>query len=86
MFPLLTKYLFHYKKVSIPNVGSFSIEHHPAELNFIDRLLMPPHYKIVFNDGQELNITCLMINQIENTLEMLLRREAEKHFKLLNLI
>jgi len=51
VFPLLTKYLLIYKKVSIPNIGSFSIEQQPAELNFIDRLLMPPHYKIVFNNN-----------------------------------
>jgi hypothetical protein len=44
------------------------------------------YYKIIFTDNNELNITCLMISQIENTLEVLLRIEPEKHFRLLNLI
>lgn len=44
------------------------------------------YYKIIFTDNKELNITCLMINQIENTLEILLRKEPEKYFRLLNLI
>lgn len=44
------------------------------------------YYKIIFADNNEINITCLMINQIENTLEILLKKEPEKYFKLLNLI
>lgn len=44
------------------------------------------YYKIIFNDKTELNITCLMINDIENTIEMLLRMKAEKHFKLVCVI
>lgn len=44
------------------------------------------YYKIVFNDKKEIVITCLMINSIENTLEMLLRIQAEKHSKFLCLI
>jgi hypothetical protein len=44
------------------------------------------YYKIVFNDGKEIFITCLMINNIENTLETLLRIKAEKHSKLLCLL
>jgi hypothetical protein len=55
VFPLLTKYLLHYKKVSIPNIGSFIIEQQPAELNFIDRLIQPPHYKVVFKDNEAID-------------------------------
>jgi hypothetical protein len=48
---LLTKYLLHYKRVSIPGIGSFVIEPQPAELNFIDRLIHPPYYRILFDDN-----------------------------------
>ena len=44
------------------------------------------YYKIIFNDEIEIIITCLMINDIENTLEMLLCMKAEEHAKLLCLI
>ena len=44
------------------------------------------YYKIIFNDNKEVFITCLMINDIENTLEMLLKMPAEKHSKLLCLL
>jgi hypothetical protein len=44
------------------------------------------YYKIVVKDGAEYFITCLMINDIENTLENLLRIKAEKHFKFINLL
>jgi hypothetical protein len=42
--------------------------------------------KIIFNYDTKIFITCLMINDIENTLEDLLRLKAEKHFRLLNLL
>ncbi len=44
------------------------------------------YYKIIFKDKTEIVITCLMINDIENTLEMLLRMKAERHAKVLCLI
>ena len=44
------------------------------------------YYKIIFKDKREIVITCLMINDIENTLEMLLRMKAERHAKVVCLI
>jgi hypothetical protein len=44
------------------------------------------YYKIIFNDKKEIIITCLMINDIENTLEILLKVKAEQHAKWLCLI
>lgn len=44
------------------------------------------YYKIILNDKKEIIITCLMINDIENTLEMLLHIKAERHAKMLCLI
>lgn len=39
------------------------------------------YYKIVLKDKSQIIITCLMINDIENTLEMLLKLKAEKKLK-----
>jgi hypothetical protein len=52
VFPLLTKYLLYYKRVSIPNIGSFIIEQQPAELNFVERLIQPPGYRVVFKNNE----------------------------------
>lgn len=38
--------------------------------------------KIVFKDGTKMIITCLMINDIQNTLESLLRFNSEKKLKI----
>ncbi|HEU5052664.1 MAG TPA: hypothetical protein VFT78_06105 [Hanamia sp.] len=43
-------------------------------------------YKIIFKDKTEMVITCLMINDIEHTLEMLLGMKAEKRASILNLL
>lgn len=44
------------------------------------------YYKIFLKDGTTIVITCLMINDIENTLETLLRMESEKHGNILCLL
>jgi|SRR5450432_334708 len=44
------------------------------------------YYKIATSDGARFFITCLMINDIENTLENLLHIKAEKHFKFINFL
>lgn len=41
---LLTKYLLQYRKVSIPHVGTFEIVQQPAQMNFVDKLLLPPTF------------------------------------------
>jgi hypothetical protein len=41
------------------------------------------YYKIIFKDQTVLFITCLMMNNIENTLEILLHKTADKNFKLI---
>jgi hypothetical protein len=43
-------------------------------------------YKIIFKDKTEMVITCLMINDIDHTLEMLLGMKSEKHASILNLL
>jgi hypothetical protein len=44
------------------------------------------YYKIMLKDKTEVFITCLMVNDIENTLENLFHKKAIKHFKFINLV
>lgn len=46
MLNLLTKYLFQYKSVSIPNVGTFQIVQQPPQLNIADKIILPPSYVV----------------------------------------
>jgi hypothetical protein len=39
------------------------------------------YYKIIFEDGNQIFITCLMVNSIEKVIPMLLRINEEKHLK-----
>jgi len=41
------------------------------------------YYKIILTNGDVIVVTCLMINNIENTLESLLRIKAEKELRVL---
>jgi len=43
-------------------------------------------YKVIFRDNAQIIVTCLMINNIENTFEMLIRMNSTKHFKVLCLV
>ena len=45
VFPLLTQYLFLYKKVCIPHVGMFEIIQEPPQLNVADKIFTPPGFK-----------------------------------------
>jgi hypothetical protein len=49
----LTSYLFQYRKVHIPHIGSFHIRYTAARLDFADRKLYPPHYQVIFHEDDE---------------------------------
>ncbi len=55
MLTELTSYLFQFRKVHIPHVGSFHIRYTAARLDFADRMLYPPHYQLIFNEEGELD-------------------------------
>ena len=44
MLHLLTNYLWQYKSVSIPHVGTILLHCQPAQVNVVDKLIMPPSY------------------------------------------
>lgn len=41
------------------------------------------YYKIIFNDGVYIVITCLMVHDIDNVLKKLFKKESEKKLKVL---
>jgi hypothetical protein len=52
MLQLLTKYLFQYKTVSVPHVGTFRLIHKPAQLDVVEKMLAPPSFVVELNaDG-----------------------------------
>lgn len=55
MFLILTKYLIQYKQVSIPSIGTFTIEAAPAQFNFGDKLIVPPTIKTVYSNTQDIS-------------------------------
>ncbi len=48
MLSTLTSYLVQYKKVHIPDIGTFELLYKPAVLDFADRLIYPPSREVVF--------------------------------------
>ena len=55
MQPLIHKYFALNKSVSLPGIGSFSVETQNAKLDFIDKILSAPVYNIRYNkfDGPD---------------------------------
>ncbi|OLY92348.1 hypothetical protein SAMN05444008_115123 [Cnuella takakiae] len=49
MFQQLQDYLFQYKTVAIPGVGTFEVIDRPASLDVANQLLLPPSYAIQFS-------------------------------------
>jgi len=49
----LTSYLIYSKRVCIPQVGTFELQHQPATLNFADRLIYSPVAQVIFNEHLE---------------------------------
>lgn len=51
---LLTKYLLQYRRLSIPNVGTFELVQQPAEFNVVDKLVLPPKFLLNWNHNDSL--------------------------------
>lgn len=53
MLTLVTKYLLQYKRVCIPNVGTFELVANSPQLNVADKLISSPAYLTRYFPGQE---------------------------------
>ncbi|MDB5251796.1 MAG: hypothetical protein JWP27_965 [Flaviaesturariibacter sp.] len=54
MFQPLTKYLLHYRHLSIPSIGSFTIEEEPARFDFGEKVILPPATRMVYHEAADL--------------------------------
>ncbi len=48
MYKTLYQYLLQYKNLSLPSIGTFSMQRNPSVVDFPNRLIHPPCYNIVF--------------------------------------
>lgn len=48
MYPELYQYLLLQKKLPVPGIGTFLLERKPAEIDFPNKLMMPPVYSFGF--------------------------------------
>ena len=55
MLKYLTQYLFQYRSVSIPRVGTLQIIQHPPQLNVVDKLILPPSFSVALQQGEEVS-------------------------------
>lgn len=53
MFKILYKHLIQYKSLALPGLGTLQLQTIPAISNFSDHVILPPSYKIVFDDTQD---------------------------------
>lgn len=51
----LTNYLFQYRSVSIPHVGTIQLVQQPPQLNVVDKLMLPPTYSLELKTGGEVS-------------------------------
>lgn len=54
MLELLAKYLYQYKQLYVPGIGSFEVVEQPARLEYADRLIYPPVAEIRYSEGGNL--------------------------------
>jgi len=63
----LTKYLFQYKSVSIPSVGTLQIVQQPPQLNVVDKIILPPSFSVVIRKEEEVSVH--QLQYLENILQ-----------------
>lgn len=53
MLKILHQYLIQNKSLSLPGLGTLQLQRVPAISNFSDHVILPPTYKVVFDDMQD---------------------------------
>ena len=67
MLNYLTTYLFQYKSVSIPHVGTLQIVQQPPQLNVVDKIILPPSFSVVIK--KEEDVSMHQLQYLENILQ-----------------
>lgn len=53
ILPIIPELLLHLEKVTIPDFGTFSIVHQPAQLNKLTGILLPPSKSVLFDHREQ---------------------------------
>lgn len=78
----ITEVLFKQQACSIPQVGTFTIQHIPAHFSVVDQLLTPPRQQVTFESRWEDDGSCLhWISQRENLIESVAAFKMDKYLQ-----
>lgn len=78
----ITEVLFKQQSCSIPQVGTFTIQHIPAHFSVVDQVLTPPRQQVNFETRWEDDGSCLhWISQKENLVESVAALKLDKYLQ-----
>ncbi len=78
----ITEVLFKQHTCSIPQVGTFTIQHIPAHYSVVEQVLEPPRQEVSFETRWEDDGSCLhWISQKENLVEPVAKLKMEKYLQ-----
>lgn len=78
----ITEVLFKQQACSVPQVGTFTIQHIPAQFSVVDQTLTPPRQQVTFDTRWEDDGSCLhWISQKENLVESVATFKMDKYLQ-----
>ncbi|RPD42207.1 hypothetical protein [Chitinophaga barathri] len=78
----ITEVLFKQQTCSLPQVGTFTIQHIPAHFSVVDQVLTPPRQQVSFETRWEDDGSCLhWISQKENLIESVASLKLDKYLQ-----
>lgn len=78
----ITEVLFKQQSCSVPQVGTFTIQHIPAHFSVVDQVLTPPRQQVSFETRWEDDGSCLhWISQKENLVDSVAALKLDKYLQ-----
>lgn len=78
----ITEVLFKQQSCSVPQVGTFTIQHIPAHFSVVDQVLTPPRQQVNFETRWEDDGSCLhWISQKENLVDSVAALKLDKYLQ-----
>lgn len=78
----ITEVLFKQQSCSVPQVGTFTIQHIPAHFSVVDQVLTPPRQQVNFDTRWEDDGSCLhWISQKENLVDAVASLKLDKYLQ-----
>ncbi len=78
----ITEVLFKQQSCSVPQVGTFTIQHIPAHFSVVDQVLTPPRQQVNFDTRWEDDGSCLhWISQKENLVDAVATLKLDKYLQ-----